>query len=150
MKPDRPESPLKRSEMPVEEYALKDWRSLIAIMHTMSAPEIRRALNLEWRGSKRYDVLRRLTLRLCNLERDAKLAELERLFPKKPTKAAQAGQGATEKPGGLAVEQSVSKQQLANQPGHTEMPTQLAGRPILDASGQSVELGDEGTKNPND
>ena len=107
MKPDLPEKPLERSEMPVEAFALQNWRNLISVMHTMSAPEIRRALNLEWQGSKRYDVLRRLTLRLCNLERDAKLAELERLFPKKakPTKPATATeQGVTEQVGNLAVE----------------------------------------------
>ena len=40
----------KTGAMPIEAYATTTWRSCTSILHTMSAPEIRRALEMEWRG----------------------------------------------------------------------------------------------------
>jgi len=71
------------SEKPVEVYATQNWRALIQVLHTMSLPELRRALDLEWGGRRRRMILLRLTMRLCELERRARLAEVMRVSPKR-------------------------------------------------------------------
>ena len=74
---------MKQSELAVEVYATKDWRSCVEVLHTMSPPELRRALDREWGGRRRKMILLRLTKRLCELERRAKVGEVMRVSPKR-------------------------------------------------------------------
>ncbi len=64
----------KTGAMPIEAYATTTWRSCTSILHTMSAPEIRRALEIEWRGGQRRGILYRLTSRLCVLTKRERVA----------------------------------------------------------------------------
>ena len=73
----------KAGALPVWEFALQDWRSCTSVLWTMSANEIRKALAFEWRPRQRRTILKRLTSRLCILQKRDKVAEIHRILPPK-------------------------------------------------------------------
>lgn len=70
------------SEIPVEDYALISWRSLIEVLSTMSPAELRRAIEIETAGKRRKLHLVRLTTRLARLESNARIASAQSVRPK--------------------------------------------------------------------
>jgi hypothetical protein len=63
----------------IEAYALRSWNTLWKISRQLALPEIRRCLDAEWAGKKRFIFLRRLTVRKWSLGLKEELALLNNL-----------------------------------------------------------------------
>lgn len=57
----------------VEEFALRNDRSLNKVLRQMTAPELRRAASKEWSGLRRRSLLLKITKRICALNRAEEL-----------------------------------------------------------------------------
>jgi hypothetical protein len=60
-------------KLTVEEFALRNDRSLNKVLRQMTAPELRRAASKEWSGLRRRSLLLKITKRICALNRAEEL-----------------------------------------------------------------------------
>jgi hypothetical protein len=67
----------------IESFALRNWRALHKVLGRMTAPEIRRAIDMESGGKRRLQLLLRLTSRLCEINRREAMAAVRLTAPKR-------------------------------------------------------------------